>query len=90
MCFCYCVFRISHLFDPVGVDCSLGLEYTDWLRFLGALRHLAHFLCNEVVDAIEGFDCTLNQTDTFCCSCSKTRKGFCYSMCSDRALEMDL
>lgn len=62
---------VSHLFDAVGVDCGLWLQYADWLRFLGALRHLADLFCDEVVDAIECFDCTLYQTHTFCCSCNE-------------------
>lgn len=60
--------RASHLFNAVGVDGGLWLQYADWFRFLGALGHLADFLRNEVVDTIKGFDCTLYQTDTFCCS----------------------
>lgn len=59
----------SHLFDSVRVDCGLWLQYADWFWFLGALGHLANFLRNEVVDTIEGFDRTLYQTDSFCCSC---------------------
>ncbi len=65
---------VSHLFDTVGVDCGLWLQYADWLGFLGALGHLTDFLCNKVVDTIEGFDCTLYQTDTFCCSCEGRQK----------------
>lgn len=65
---------LSHLFDAVRVDSGLWLQYADWLRFLGALGHLADFLRDEVVDTIKGFDCTLYQTDTFCCSCDERHK----------------
>ncbi len=61
----------SHLFDAVGVDSGLWLQYADWFGFLGALGHLTDFLRNEVVDTIECFDCTLYQTDAFCCSCDE-------------------
>ncbi|TNN76667.1 hypothetical protein EYF80_013119 [Liparis tanakae] len=50
---------ISHLFDAVWVDGGLWLQYADRLGFLGTLGHLADFLRNEVVDTIEGLDCTL-------------------------------
>lgn len=64
---------VSHLFDAVGVDSGLWLQYADWFGFLGTLGHLADFLRNEVVDTIEGFDCTLYQTDAFCCSYDERR-----------------
>lgn len=65
---------VSHLFDAVRVDSGLWLQYADWLGFLGALGHLADFLRDEIVDTIKGFDCTLYQTDTFCCSCDERDK----------------
>lgn len=64
---------LAYLFDAVGVDGGLWLQYADWFRFLGALGHLADFLRNKVVDTIEGFNCTLYQTDTLCCSCDDKR-----------------
>lgn len=59
---------MTHLLDAVRVDGGLWLQYADRFGFLGALGHFADFLRDEVVDAIEGFDCTLYQTDAFCCS----------------------
>ena len=56
----------THLFDAVGVDGCLWLHDADWFSLLGALRHLADFLCDEVVDAIESLDCTLYQTHSLC------------------------
>lgn len=65
---------VSHLFDAVWVDSGLWLQYADWFGFLCALGHLADFLRDEVVNTIEGFDCTLYQTDAFCCSCEDKHK----------------
>lgn len=59
----------SHLFNAVGVDGGLWLQYADWFGFLGTLGHFADFLRNEVVDTIEGLDRTLYQADALCCSC---------------------
>lgn len=62
---------VSHLFNTVRVDSGLWLQYADWFGFLGTLGHFTDFLCNEVVDTIEGLDCTLYQTDALCCSCER-------------------
>ena len=88
---------VSHLFDAVGVDGGLWLQYADWFRFLSALGHLADFLRNEVMDAIEGFDCTLYQTDTFCCAYDeRVERGqtqvisYCNVLCTGRVGLRDL
>lgn len=69
-----CDWTVSHLFDAVRVNSSLRLQYADWFGFLGALRHLPYFLCDKVVDTIQGFNGTLYQTDTLCCSCDERRQ----------------
>lgn len=65
---------VPHLFDTVRVNSSLRLEYADWFRFLGALRHLTNFLRDKVVDTVKGFNCSLYQADAFCCSCEDRRQ----------------
>lgn len=71
---------MPHLFDAVGVDSGLWLQYADWLCFLGALRHLTDFLRDEAVDAIQRLDCTLYQTYTLCGSCVKRTENISISV----------
>ena len=63
------VVRLPHLFDAVWVDGGLGLQDADGLGLLGVLRHLPHLLRDEVVHAIQGLDCPLDQADALCCAC---------------------
>lgn len=73
----------TDLFDAVWVNGGLRLQDADRLCLLGTLRHLPHLLSNEVMDAVQGFDCSLDQAHPLCRPCTHTRRQTGHGMKSN-------